>query len=168
MMGKGLLRSDGFILFWWGPVRSVDGYSNICHGRHLRDQGDPHSVPCNSTDGRSAHISFICHRCGLDRVIITICMAALAAGCNDFLTKSVSRMAQQQDHRVGFYQGVADVRGQPAGLCEVCVSGSGSSGAERCAPVAHARREDFSLPQSTFIAASDVCGLHSRSRVRTA
>ena len=76
-MGKGLLKSDGFILFWCGSARSVDGYSNICHGRHLRDQGDLHSVPCNSTDGRSAHIvghvvkpaSFICHRCGLDRVI---------------------------------------------------------------------------------------------------
>jgi hypothetical protein len=78
-----------------------------CNGWHLRDQRDP-PIHWNSTDGRSAHatahcqtfrssmspvaklISFICRHYGLDRVIITIQVAALAAGCNDFFTKPVS------------------------------------------------------------------------------
>jgi len=39
----------------------------------------------------SSLFSFICHHCGLDRVIITVYrVAALAAGRYDFLTKPVS------------------------------------------------------------------------------
>ena len=49
---------------------------------------------------------------------------------------------------MGLYQGIADVRGQPARLCEVRFSGLGSSGSEHCAPVAHNRREDLSLGPS--------------------
>jgi hypothetical protein len=106
-MGNRLLKSDDFILFWrvrprpsgaysHGPARFVDGYSKICHGRHLRDQGDSHTLYHVLASLASCvtyvvkPISFICHRCGLDRVIIAIWVAALAAGCNGFLTKPVS------------------------------------------------------------------------------
>ena len=77
--------------------RSVDGYSNACHGRHLRNQGDAPigetehipEIPWNSTDGRSAHtvghferfkpISLWSNRWQCSR-----------PGVHDFLTKPVS------------------------------------------------------------------------------
>ena len=85
---------------------------------------------------------------------------------HDFLTKPVSLAMAQQDHRVGLYQGIADVRGRPAGLCEVHASGSGSPGSEHWAPVAHSRREDPGTPPLVDLCRSQWCLERSSRQVR--
>jgi len=91
----------------------ADGYPNTCHGWYLRDKGDPligeakciSGSPWNTSDGRAAHpVRYFERSTSLFRVrssvIITMALttsssqsdrvAALAAGCNDFLIKPIS------------------------------------------------------------------------------